>query len=300
MEFKDDAHELAHLYVDGAFNRRELVRRAKQVVGGFAAVTAAMQTMGIPANAQQGCSLSDLTVPADAPDLVVQDIQFAGPASTLFAHYVKPKRESNDPIPAVLVIHENRGLTEHIKDVTRRVARGGFIALGIDLISRQGGTDKFPDPADAGRAYNMTTTEGRLADLQASVAYLRSQPDVRPNSIGSVGFCAGGGNVWALAVSGEAIAANVIYYGSPVPAAAQIANIKGAVMCHYAELDRNLTGQSGGALTALATGQKRFTFNVWEGVGHAFNNDTGAAFNASAACDAWTRTIGFFLTKLYT
>lgn len=298
MDIENDAHELAHLYVDGAFNRRELVRRAKKIAGGFAAVTVALHGMGVPAKAD-GCStIADLTVPADAADLVVADIQFAGPESTLFAHLAKPNRDSTDPLPAVIVIHENRGLTDHIKDVTRRVARAGYIALGIDLLSRQGGTDQFTDPTAQSRAYGLTTPAGRLADMKAGTAYLRTLPDVRSDRIGSVGFCAGGGNVWALAVSGEETVANVVYYGTPIPPPDQMANIKGAMQCHYAELDRNLTASTGTVIPALVNARITFGFIIHEGVGHAFNNDTGAAFNPGVACEAWSETLSFFAAHL--
>ncbi|MBI4909834.1 MAG: dienelactone hydrolase family protein [Acidobacteria bacterium] len=273
------------------------MRRARNIAGGAAAVTAALTSFGLPAKGESACAgADDLRVPADAEDLEVIDIEFAGPESTLFAHLAKPKRESTDPLPAVIVIHENRGLTDHIKDVTRRVARAGYVSLGIDLVSRLGGTPS--DPAQQAGRYNMTTPAGRLADLQATVAYLATQPDVRGDRIGTVGFCAGGGNVWALAVSGADTAANVVYYGSPVPPADQIPNIKGAVFCHYAELDRNLTNNAAPTIPAMVNARKTFGFSVHEGAGHAFNNDTGNAFNATVACEAWARTLRFFATHL--
>jgi carboxymethylenebutenolidase len=298
MNDHNEAHELAHLYVDGAFSRREMIRRARQIAGGVAMVSAALNNMGAPLKAQQAASCStDLRVPADAPDIVGQDVQFAGDESPLFGYLVKPKRDVSDPIPAVLVIHENRGLNEHIRDVTRRVARAGYIALGIDLLSRLGGSAQFTDPADQTRAYGQTTPAGRLADLRKAVAYLRTLPDVFGDSIGTVGFCAGGANVWALAASGETTRANVVYYGAPPPLD-QIPNIHGVMLCHYAQTDRNLTNQGASTIAAMNAIQKRFGFHVWEGVGHAFNNDTGAAFNAKAACEAWNKTIEFFYAHL--
>jgi carboxymethylenebutenolidase len=297
MNDHKEAHELAHLYVDGAFSRREMIRRARQIAGGVAIVSAALNNMGAPLKAQNASCPVDLRVPADAPDIVGQDVEFAGDASPLFGYLVKPKREVSDPIPAVLVIHENRGLTEHIRDVTRRVARAGYNALGIDLLSRLGGTSQFVDPADQTRAYGMTTVDGRLADLRKAVGYLRTLPDVFGESIGTVGFCAGGANVWALAASGESTRANVVYYGAPPPLD-QISNIQGQMLCHYAQTDRNLTAQGANTIAAMNAIQKRFGFHIWENVGHAFNNDTGAAFNAKAACDAWNRTIEFYYTHL--
>ncbi|MBI3682247.1 MAG: dienelactone hydrolase family protein [Acidobacteria bacterium] len=257
------------------------------------AVSAALNTMGVPLSAQQACP-EDVRVPADAEGIIGQDVEFAGEASRLFGYLVKPKRDSMDPLPAVLVIHENRGLVEHIRDVTRRTAKGGFIALGIDLLSRAGGTAQFTDPQEQARAYNSVPAAARLADLRSAAAYLRTLPEVRADRIGTVGFCAGGGNVWALATSGEDMQASVVYYGAPVATAEQIENLKGPVLCHYAELDRNLTASAAPAITTLVQRNKRFAFHVHWGVGHAFNNDTGAAYNRATACEAWAKTLDFF------
>jgi carboxymethylenebutenolidase len=293
--FDKEADELAHLYVDGAISRREMVRRARNIVGGVAGVSAALNMMGTPLRAQM-CG-EDLRVPADAPDLEADNVVFPGEASVLMAYLVRPKREETNPIPGVLVIHENRGLNDHIRDVTRRVARAGFVALGIDLLSRQGGTGQFATPTEQQQAYGRTTVEGRLADMRSAVAYLRAVDGVRGDRIGSVGFCAGGANVWLLGTSDEEMTASVVYYGTPV-ALDRIANLKGALLCHYAELDRNLTINSAPVIPALINQRKTFGYMVHEGVGHAFNNDTGAAFNRGAACEAWAKTIDFFSRHL--
>jgi carboxymethylenebutenolidase len=297
MDQHNEAEELAHLYVDGAFNRREMIRRARKIAGGVAAVSVALNEMGVPLKAAATCA-TDLRVPADAPDIEGADVQFAGEASPLFAYLVKPRRNATTPLPGVLVIHENRGLNEHIRDVARRVARAGYVALAIDLLSRQGGTSQFPNPTDAGTAYGRTTPDGRLADLRSSVAYLRSLPDVIADRIGTVGFCAGGGNAWLLAISGEPVVAIVIYYGAPVPSAEFVPDINGKLLCHYAELDRNLSITASGIVPALINTRRTFGFHVWEGVGHAFNNDTGAAFDQNVACQAWGQTLEFFARHL--
>lgn len=110
----------------------------------------------------------------------------------LFGYLALPRKPFTAQIPAIVVIHENRGLNDHIKDVTRRFARAGYVALGVDLLFRQGGTERFPDPADASRAYNNVTANGALADLKSGVAYLRTLWIVKANHIGCFGFCAGG------------------------------------------------------------------------------------------------------------
>ena len=284
---------LVHLYVDGAFSRRELIQRVARHTGSIAAALAALSGYNL-AYAQTGDSCpAGISVPADAPDLNIFDVQYAGEASVLFGHLAYPMTSESQKWPGVLVVHENRGLVEHIRDVTRRVARAGFVALGVDLLSRQGGSQSFPDPAELGRAYSRTTAEERLADLKSSFAYLKSL-DIVQGGIGAVGFCAGGGNVWNLAVNQEALAAAVPFYGSPVPSAADIERIKSPVLAIYAELDRNLTLRMPDAITTMLNRQKTFGVHIYQGVGHAFHNDTGPAYNSAAACDAWSRTLAWF------
>lgn len=287
---------LVHLYVDGAFNRRELVKRVARHTGSIAAALAALRGYDVWAQAATPCP-PDVRVPADAPDLVLRDVTYAGDAGDLFGYVAYPKN-ATDPMPGVIVIHENRGLVDHIKDVTRRVARAGFVGLGVDLLSRQGGTTQFTDPTTQAAAYGRTTVPERLADLISSLSYIKSLPNVRFDRIGTVGFCAGGGNVWNLVLAAPELRAAVPFYGTPVPPLDQIANIGTPVLALYAELDRNLTTQMASVMTTMLQQQKTLGFVVYQGAGHAFHNDTGAAYNAEAACDAWSRTIAWFNKNL--
>jgi carboxymethylenebutenolidase len=183
---------------------------------------------------------------------------------------------------------------DHIKDVTRRAARAGFVALGPDLLSRQGGTAQFTDPTTQAAAYLRTTVGERQADLISSLAYLKAQPNVIFDRIGAVGFCAGGGNVWSLSLAAPELRAAVPFYGTPVPPADQIAGLATPVLAIYAELDRALTTTMATTVATLEQQQKTFGFVVYQGAQHAFHNDTGMAYNAEAACDAWARTISWF------
>ncbi len=289
---------LVHLYVDGAFSRRELIRRLTVHVGTAAAAVAVLDEFGVSeAFAQSSCP-ADVHVPVDAPDLISQNVSYPGDAGTLLGYLSRPKQLSSNVVPAIIVIHENRGLVDHIKDVTRRAARAGFVALGVDLLSRQGGTDQFKDPVDQQAAYGRTTQGERRSDLFASVDYLKHLPFVKFDRIGVVGFCAGGGNVWDLAVYLEELAAAVSFYGAP-PTDQQMDQIKAPVLGIYAELDRALTTRMAPTLTAMLMKQKTFGLNVYEGVGHAFHNDTGPAYNPAAACDAWARTLAWFQKFLF-
>ena len=283
---------LVHLWVDGAFSRRELVKRVAKHTGSTAAALTALAGYEVFGQASTPCP-ANVQVPADAPDLIVRDVEYPGEESTLFGHLAYP-RNATDSLPGVIVIHENRGLVDHIKDVTRRVARAGFVGLGVDLLSRQGGTSQFPDATQQAAAYNRTTPAGRLSDLISSLAYIKTLPNVVFDRIGAVGFCAGGGNVWAFALAVEELAAAVPFYGAPVPPLDALDSIRAPVLAIYGETDRNLTMQMGPVMQGMIQRQKTFGFVVYQGAAHAFHNDTGAAYNAEAACDAWARTTAWF------
>jgi carboxymethylenebutenolidase len=284
---------LVHLYVDGAFSRRELVRRVAKHTGSIGAALAALRGYDAFAQAATPCP-ADVRVPEGAPDLVTRDVDYPGEDSRLLRYLAYPRSAEQRNVPGVIVIHENRGLVDHIKDVTRRVARAGFIGLAPDLLSRQGGTAQFPDPTQQAAAYGRTTVPQRQADLISTLSYIKTLPNIVFNRIGTVGFCAGGGNVWQFVVAVDELAAAVPFYGTPVPSIENIDLIKTPTLAIYAEVDRNLTTQMAPVMTTILQKQKTFGFVVYQGAGHAFHNDTGAAYNAEAACDAWARTISWF------
>ena len=205
---------------------------------------------------------------------MTQDVSYPGEAGTMLGYLARPRQPAQAQSPAVIVIHENRGLVDHIKDVTRRAARAGFVALGVDLLSRQGGTGQFADPVQQQAAYGRTTQFERRSDLISSLDYLKHLAFVRYDRIGTVGFCAGGGNVWDLAANVPELAAAVSFYGMPPD---QFDNIQAPVLGLYAELDRSLTLQMPGVITAMIGKQKAFSLSIYQGVGHAFHNDTGPA-----------------------
>jgi carboxymethylenebutenolidase len=286
--------ELAHLHVDGAFDRRELFRRVACVTGSIAAATVALEAVGLaaPAADEARCPCpEEVRVPEDAQDLeVLHQVEFPGDMGPIVAHQARPLHAP--PLPGLLVIHENRGLNDHIRDVTRRAARAGFVAVGIDLLSRFGGTPD--DPVEALRLYQQTTAEGRLADLLSAVDYLQNLDIVQGHTVGAVGFCAGGGNCWTLTLHTAALSAAVAFYGAPVPPVDALDTLGTPVLAIYAERDRNLTRSVLPVITQLEDLQKPFGFHIYEGTNHAFHNDTGANYHRLAACDAWGQTVAFF------
>lgn len=291
---KSPVGELVHLYVDGAFGRRELIDRVIKVTGSMAAAIAVLGGYE-EMNAQSTPVPPGVKVAENDPDIEGRDVTYQGLNGALYGYLVIPKRARQEQQPGVIVIHENRGLVEHIRDVTRRVAKAGYVALGVDLLSRQGGSAQFTEPMQQTAAYGRTNQIDRRADLIASLDYLKRQDSyVIHDRIGVVGFCAGGANVWDLAVNVPELAAAVPFYGAPPLIAEDVARIQTPVLAIYAETDRNLTRNMQASATLMSMATKSYGLMVYEGVGHAFHNDTGAAYNATAAMDAWARTIAYY------
>jgi carboxymethylenebutenolidase len=293
LENKSPIAELVHHYIDGAMGRRELMERVIKLTGSMAAAVAALGSFE-EMQAQSTPVPDGIRTSENDPTLDARDVNFAGPEGRLFGYLASPRGPQFDYIPGVLVIHENRGLTDHIKDVTRRVAKAGFVALGVDLLSRQGGSAQFPDATALGAAYNRTLPLERRNDILYSLDWLKRQSNVIHDRIGMVGFCAGGGLTWDFVVNFPELAAAVPYYGTPVPTAEDVNRIQTPVLAIYAERDRALTQRVLPVADAMIARQKTFGMTVYEGVGHAFHNDTGAAYNATAATAAWAQTIAWF------
>jgi carboxymethylenebutenolidase len=288
---EEKIEHLVHLYVDGAFPRRELVRKLSRYLGGAAAATALLNERGL-AQAPAACP-ANIRIPLDAMDVTAEDIQIGGKAGPLYVHLAKPN-PLTEAQPAVLVLHENRGLVEHIKDVTRRVARAGFIGLGLDLLSRQGGTQAFDNDTARAAAYGRTTQPERNEDMLSAIDYLKSEGFVIPERIGAVGFCAGGGNILNLIFQTRDLYAGVPYYGTPPNPLPSTENVNTRLLFILSETDRNQNSRYPALMTDLIARQKTFGMHLYQGTGHGFHNDTGAVYNPTAACDAWAKTIEFF------
>jgi carboxymethylenebutenolidase len=287
----DRVSSLLHLYEDGAFDRRELIRRLAKYTGSVATAIAITESAGL-AQSPQTCAENARVAETD-PAILGEDLSIHGEGAALMAYQVRPRAAAGRPVPAVIVIHENRGLTEYIRDVTRRVAKAGYIGFAIDLLSRQGGTGAFPDPEQAGAAYNRTRPEERRQDLNSALLTLLEQQYVTPGKVGIVGFCAGGGNAFDLALNTDKLAAVAVYYGPGLETNA-VSRLRAPLLGIFAELDRGISGQLPALLTALNDQRKTYSLHVYENTNHAFHNDTSPRYDAAAACDAWAKTIAFF------
>jgi carboxymethylenebutenolidase len=289
----DPIKNLIHLYEDGAFNRRELITRLTKYTGSIAAATALVESTGLAQSPPAAGCLTDVRVSETDPAVLSQMLTIHGEGGPLFIYQSLPRDYAAARRPAVLVIHENRGLNDHILDVNRRVAKAGYVAVAVDLLSRQGGSSQFTDPVQATAAYNRTQPAERRQDMLSALWTIRDQTYVRGDRLGVVGFCAGGGNAFDLALNTDQLAATVVFYGPPPPID-QFANLKSPLLGLFGEQDRGITGNMAPVITALNTAQKPYELHIYQNARHAFHNDTGAAYDATAACDAWQKTISFF------
>ncbi|ABR59238.1 dienelactone hydrolase family protein [Sinorhizobium medicae] len=223
-----------------------------------------------------------------------EDITYPGGDGKMKGYLVKPA-EMSGKLPAVIVIHENRGLNPHIRDVARRMALEGFLALAPDFLSPEGGT-----PGDEDKAREMIgalDASATNANAVATVAFLKGHAESTAN-VGAIGFCWGGGLVNRLAVNAPDLKAGVAYYGAQ-PKAEDVPKIKAALLLHYAGLDERINAGIEAYRKALTENGKDATIHVYEGVNHAFNNDTSAArYDKEAADLAWQRTVEFLKAKL--
>ena len=230
------------------------------------------------------------TIAVDDDELDTEMISYDGDDdTTIFAYTAKMKKKSN--MGGVLVIHENRGLNDHIKDVTRRLAKAGFMAMAPDALSDSGGTPYDED--EARKLINNLDPKKNLANFIKSVAFLKARKEVNRH-VGCVGFCWGGGLANQLAVNVPSLEVAVAFYGKQ-PEAVDVPKIKAAVQLHYAGLDERINAGIPVYEEALKKAGTKYELYIYEGVNHAFHNDTSAArYNEITAKLAWQRSIDFF------
>jgi len=280
----DAYDEYTHLTLD----RRGFMEKLTRLAGSGAAAAAIVPLL--TANQARAAIIAD-----DDKRLKAEDITYAGGAGEMKGYLVRPA-DAPGKLPTVIVIHENRGLNPHIRDVARRVALEGFVALAPDYLSPLGGT-----PADEEKAREMfgqLDAGQTVANGVATVAFLKGHESGN-GKVGAMGFCWGGGTVNALAVNAPDLAAGVAYYGSQPKDEADIAKIEAALMLHYAGKDDRINAGIDAYKAALEKAGKEFQLFVYDGAQHAFNNDTSEArYDKAAAELAWGRTVGFFKEKL--
>lgn len=278
----DAYDEYTHLTLD----RRGFMDKLTKLAGSGAAAAAIAPMLA-------ASSARAAIVPADDARLKTENITWPGDGGEMKGYLVRPA-DLAGKVGTVIVIHENRGLNEHIKDVARRMALEGFVALAPDYLSPLGGT---PADEEAARAmFQQLDPAKTAANGVATVNFLKTHENGN-GKVGAVGFCWGGGTVNNLAVASPDLTAGVAYYGAQ--AKQGVDKIKAALVLHYAGMDERINAGIKGYEDALKAAGKEYTVYIYEGVQHAFNNDTSEArYNKEAADLAWGRTISFFKEKL--
>lgn len=279
----DAYDEYTHLTLD----RRGFMQKLTTLAGSGAAAAAIVPFLS--ASKAQAAMVEE----GDAR-LAVEDMTYPGAGGEMKGYLAMPK-DAPGKLPAVIVIHENRGLNPHIRDVARRMALEGFVALAPDFLSPAGGT---PDNEDKAREmFSGLDMGATVANGEATRAFLAAHDKVN-GKVGAIGFCWGGGMVNRMAIASPELGAGVAYYGAQPPAE-DVPKIRAPLMLHYAGLDERINAGIEAYKAALEKNGKTFEIFVYDGVNHAFNNDTSAArYDKAAAELAWLRTVEFLKKNL--
>ncbi len=285
------AEEVAEDHADGILTRREAMRRL-----GLLGVSGAVATSLLTGSAQAGKRHRGRRRRAHGGNstewapLATEAITFPGPRGTLMAAWAAAER----PRGGLLVIHENRGLNDHIRSVAGRFAASGYSALALDLLSEEGGTGSFPGEAEVAAALGAAPPERFDADMRAALTELKRRLSGKDRGLGAIGFCFGGGMVWRLLATGERrLDAAAPFYG-PFPEGGDLRGSKAAVLGVYGGLDTRVNATRDAAQAALEAARLKHEILTFTAADHAFFNDTGTRFNAPAAEEAYRRALGWF------
>jgi len=283
------AEEVAIDHADGVLPRREALRRLALLGLGVPAASALLAACGGDGDGGEAPAATSGAAPPE-PAVATEAVTFPGPEGRT----VQGAWAAADPARgAVLVIHENRGLNDHIRSVAGRLAASGYSALAIDLLSAEGGTAALGDEARAMAALSGAPQERFVADMRAGLDELeRRAPGQK---LGAIGFCFGGGMVWTLLASGEPrLAAAAPFYG-PLPDGADFSGSPdAAVLGIYAEQDARVNASREAATAALEQAGLTHEIVTYPGANHAFFNDTGPRYDQAAATQAYAKVLDWF------
>ncbi len=286
MTVRQDIIDLFDRFTHGDMGRRAFMDRLVLLTGSVAAASALLPLL-------ENNYARAAIVAEDDPRLATGTTAYQGPDSEIRGYLARAVDKVLQP--AVIVIHENRGLNPHIQDVARRIALEGFLAFAPDMLSPAGGT---PDDSDQARdMIGKLEPEANIARLAAAVPFLASHVE-STGKVGAIGFCWGGTRVNELAAASPDLAAAVAYYGRQIPED-KVASIEAPLLLHYAGNDKQVNAGIEAYEAALKAAGKTYTAYIYEGAQHAFNNDTNEArYNKEAADLAWGRTVEFLKTSL--
>ncbi len=283
----DTIEMLLRDFSKGLITRREFMRRTVLTTGSLAAAASLLDSLG-PSNAH-----ADQVDPND-PALISTDVKYNSTDGVSIGAYVtRPKQDGRRP--AVIVISDNWGLDNHNRDIGRRLAKSGYVAIVPDLVSRDGGTSSFPSREAVAAAFTKLNDDNVMKDLTGAHNYIKGQSFVQAKKIGVVGFCASGRYTLLFATQNNDLAATVIYYG-PIPQNLDaVKNITSPVLANYGELDKPVTSQVPRLAEEMKKNGKFFDYKIYADAPHAFNSEVREGrYRPEAAKDAWDRTLDFF------
>jgi carboxymethylenebutenolidase len=282
----EEIKQLVDEYREGRLSRREFIQKAVLLTGSLTVATTIIDTLGVYA----------AQVDPKDPALTSKDVEYPAPGGNVSAYLTEPK--SGGKHPAVIVIHQNQGLNDHIRDVARRLAKEGFVALAPDFLSHKGGTEKVnPKGGGLSNISELAPPKAVADDVGAAVTYLKSLPEV--GNIGLTGFCWGGQQSFNSATQVKGLKAVVVYYGRTPNPPELMEKIEAPVMAHYGGEDKPISDNAPATAEEMKKYNKPFTYKIYPGAKHAFNDDTNAdRYNPEAAKEAWAKTVDFFKTNL--
>jgi carboxymethylenebutenolidase len=319
-------HEFIEDFHDGLLSRRDLMSKIGHIAGGAAAATAILTWFGVSADeagAQEAATpgpteaQSPLSVPEDDPAVMVSEITFTSGGIEYMAYEARPANGSATPVaddlaatPAasdasatpvaagtgalILVCHENRGLTDHIRDVTRRLAKAGYVGVALDLLSPEGGTSAVADPNEIPSILTEGDIGRHVVAFQDAITHYETEGDSAAERVGMIGFCFGGGITWRTATQEPRLLAGIPFYGPPPPTE-DVANITAAMLGVYSDDPGDFANEGRDELeAALQEAGVTYQINVYPGTEHAFHNDTGQRYNEEQALQAWNDSLAWF------
>jgi len=295
--------EWAEDYREGHLSRREFLRRIGVFAGGAAFAGGLLTALGVEASPEEMAAAAAApapatlaaaapTVPPNDPAIQAQMVTYPSMNVSVIGYLVQPA--GKPAAPGVVIVHENRGLLDHHMDVARRVAKAGYVALAPDLASPIGGTAKHQDLAEVSTFLGQAPADQLVGMLSDGVTYLGTQSSVRRDRLAAMGFCFGGGLTWQLAMQNANLKAAVPFYGPNPPSLDGVAKIRAAVLAFYGALDTRVDAGIPAMQSALERAGVVHEIVVEPDANHAFFNDTGPAYNAAAAADAWPKTLAWF------
>jgi carboxymethylenebutenolidase len=283
--------ELLQDYRGGRISRREFMRRAAALTGGWVAANALIETLTQTTVYAGEVALND-------PAILWHDVDFPGKAGTVFGYLARPSAAGK--FPALIIIHANQGLNDYTRDVARRLAKQGYVALAVDFLSRQGGTMKAnPKGQGLGNIRELAPWQAVAEDTDAGYAYLKALSDVRGDRLGLIGFCWGGEMTFSTVTEVRGLKAAVVFYGRSPQALERVKTIEAPVLAHYGEKDPGVNQDIPGTEEAMKKYNKSYTYKIYPGAQHGFHTDTNPErYHPEAAKQAWARTLEFFKKNL--